>query len=109
VLERNHYGMHPVSRRELVHDVLLELNHNSKISAMIDYSGSEPVKVFETSAILLYLAERFDRFIRNRVEARVQAPAGGTDKASVIWTSNVMCSNFSSAIRDLQLVSDWAE
>lgn len=41
----------------------VELNPNSKISAMIDHSGPEPIKLFETGAILLHLAEKFRRFI----------------------------------------------
>ncbi len=38
-------------------------NPNSKIPALVDRSGSEPVRVFESGAILLYLADRFGAFI----------------------------------------------
>jgi len=41
----------------------VELNPNSKIAAMIDYSGPHPIRLFETGAILLHLAEKFGRFI----------------------------------------------
>jgi GST-like protein len=41
----------------------VDLNPNSKIPALIDYSGAEPVRVFESGAILLHLAERFGRFM----------------------------------------------
>ena len=41
----------------------VELNPNSKIAAMIDYSGPHPIKLFETGAILLHLAEKFGHFI----------------------------------------------
>jgi GST-like protein len=41
----------------------LEVNPNSKIPALMDRSGQEPVRVFESGAILLYLAEKFGEFV----------------------------------------------
>jgi len=41
----------------------VEVNPNSKIPALMDRSGSEPVRVFESGAILVYLAEKFGEFI----------------------------------------------
>ena len=38
-------------------------NPNSKIPALIDRSGPKPVRVFESGAILLHLAEKFGAFI----------------------------------------------
>lgn len=37
----------------------VEANPNSKIPALIDYSGPKPIRVFESGAILIHLAEKF--------------------------------------------------
>ena len=39
------------------------VNPNSKIPAMVDRSGPKPVRIFESGAILLYLAEKFGAFL----------------------------------------------
>jgi len=39
------------------------VNPNSKIPALMDCSGPMPIRIFESGAILLYLAERFDDFL----------------------------------------------
>ncbi|WP_306132118.1 glutathione-dependent disulfide-bond oxidoreductase [Roseivivax marinus] len=41
----------------------VEVNPNSKIPALMDRSGPEPVRIFESGAILLHLAEKFDSFL----------------------------------------------
>ena len=49
----------------------VRLNPNSKIPALLDRSGSEPVRVFESGAILMHLAEKFGAFLptdRTRAE-----------------------------------------
>jgi len=47
------------------------VNPNSKIPALLDRSGSEPVRIFESGAILMHLAEKFGAFLptdRSRAE-----------------------------------------
>ena len=46
------------------------INPNSKIPALVDYSGNKPLRVFESGAILLYLAERFESFIPKNFDER---------------------------------------
>jgi GST-like protein len=41
----------------------VEVNPNSKIPALMDRSGAKPIRVFESGAILLHLAEKFGAFI----------------------------------------------
>ena len=41
----------------------VEINPNSKIPALVDRSGPEPVRVFESGAILMHLAEKFGMFL----------------------------------------------
>ena len=39
------------------------INPNSKIPALVDRSGTEPIRVFESGSILMYLAEKFGAFL----------------------------------------------
>jgi GST-like protein len=48
------------------------INPNSKIPALTDRSGPEPVRVFESGAILLYLAEKFGAFLPPSGAARAE-------------------------------------
>ena len=50
------------------------VNPNSKIPALMDHSGPAPVRVFESGAILLYLAEKFGAFL----------PSGGPERAECL-------------------------
>ena len=51
----------------------VEVNPNSKIPALMDRSGSKPRRVFESGAILLYLAEKFGAFLPMDPEKRIEA------------------------------------
>jgi GST-like protein len=48
------------------------VNPNSKIPALMDRSGQKPIRVFESGAILLYLAEKFGAFLPTQGEARAE-------------------------------------
>jgi GST-like protein len=48
------------------------INPNSKIPALLDRSGPEPIRVFESGAILLHLAEKFGAFIPKDAKARAE-------------------------------------
>jgi GSH-dependent disulfide-bond oxidoreductase len=48
------------------------VNPNSKIPALVDRSGSPPVRVFESGAILTYLAEKFGAFLPTGGGARAE-------------------------------------
>ncbi|MGB0733661.1 MAG: glutathione-dependent disulfide-bond oxidoreductase [Pontibacterium sp.] len=50
----------------------VEINPNSKIPALVDYSGEEPVRVFESGNILLFLAEKFDHFLPKTLKERTE-------------------------------------
>jgi GST-like protein len=47
-------------------------NPNSKIPALVDRSGPTPIRVFETGAILMHLAEKFGEFLPTEPGARAE-------------------------------------
>ncbi len=47
-------------------------NPNSKIPALMDHSDGAPIRVFESGAILLYLADKFGAFIPSDHRARTE-------------------------------------
>jgi GST-like protein len=51
----------------------VEVNPNSKIPALMDRSGSEPIRVFESGSILLYLAEKFGALLSKDLAGRTEA------------------------------------
>lgn len=50
----------------------VEINPNSKIPALVDRSTAPPTRVFESGAILMYLAEKFGRFLPDEHPARAE-------------------------------------
>lgn len=55
----------------------VDINPNSKIPALIDYSGDTPVRVFESGAILMHLAEKHGKFLPLSGKARID---------TLVWT-----------------------
>lgn len=56
----------------------VEINPNSKIPALVDRTGSVPIRVFESGAILLHLGEKFGAFLN-------QDPAGRAEMLSWLF------------------------
>jgi GST-like protein len=50
----------------------VDVNPNSKIPALMDRSGPEPIRVFESGAILMYLAEKFGAFLPTEPAKRAE-------------------------------------
>lgn len=50
----------------------VDVNPNSKIPALMDHSGTTPQRIFESGAILMYLAEKFGHFMPESGAARAE-------------------------------------
>jgi GST-like protein len=50
----------------------VDINPNSKIPALVDYSGYAPLRVFESGSILVHLAEKFGAFLPSDLAARTE-------------------------------------
>ena len=78
LLERGHSGAEydawpiRIGDGEQFSSGFVAINPNSKIPALVDRSGPEPVRVFESGAILLYLAEKFGEFLPASGPARAE-------------------------------------
>ena len=52
-----------ISKGEQFGSGFVDINPNSKIPALMDLSGPEPVRLFESGSILIHLAEKFGAFL----------------------------------------------
>jgi GST-like protein len=50
----------------------VDINPNSKIPALVDYSGDAPLRIFESGSILVHLAEKFGAFLPTDLAARTE-------------------------------------
>jgi GST-like protein len=50
----------------------VDANPNSKIPALVDHSGETPIRIFESGAILMHLAEKFGAFLPTEPAARAE-------------------------------------
>ena len=50
----------------------VEVNPNSKIPALVDRSGPDPIRIFESGAILMHLAEKFSAFLPTEAATRAE-------------------------------------
>ena len=50
----------------------VDINPNSKIPALVDNSGDKPIRVFESAAILIHLAEKFHKFLPTEPAKRAE-------------------------------------
>ena len=61
-----------IMERDQFSSGFVAINPNSKIPALLDCSGKKPVRVFESAAILLHLAEKFGAFLPTEGAARAE-------------------------------------
>jgi GST-like protein len=61
-----------ISEGEQFSSGFVAVNPNSKIPALVDRSGPEPIRVFESGAILVYLAEKFGAFLPTEPAKRAE-------------------------------------
>jgi GST-like protein len=61
-----------ISEGEQFSSGFVDINPNSKIPALVDKSSDDNTPIFESGAILLHLAEKFDAFIPKEPRARTE-------------------------------------
>ncbi len=62
----------PIQQGKQFGSGFVAVNPNSKIPALMDRSGPEPVRIFESGAILMHLAEKFSAFLPAQGPARAE-------------------------------------
>lgn len=71
------YSVHPVdiTQNKQFEPAFLRISPNNRIPAIVDHDGpgGQPISVFESGAILIYLAEKTGRFLPHDPRLRVQA------------------------------------
>ncbi len=50
----------------------VDINPNSKIPALVDNSGDKPIRIFESGAILIHLAEKFNAYLPTDAAKRAE-------------------------------------
>ena len=78
----------------------LKLNPNGKIPAVIDGEGADGVHVFESGAILIYLAEKHGRFLAKAGQGRADALAWLMFQMSAVGPMMGQWGHFRGAKRD---------
>ena len=61
-----------IGKQEQFSSGFVELNPNSKIPALLDNSEDPSIRIFESGAILVYLAEKFGEFLPVEPSARAE-------------------------------------
>ena len=73
---RLQYNVHPIDilAEEQFDEEFLQISPNNKIPAIVDHEGpdGEPISVFESGAILLYLAEKYGEFLPDDLRSRTE-------------------------------------
>ena len=78
LLEAGHRGAEydawliEISKGDQFGSGFVAINPNSKIPALVDRSGAEPIRLFESGSILMHLAEKFGAFIPGDAAGRAE-------------------------------------